>query len=161
MDNLRSQLQYYTDIGKAVNEAIIEEWVKQRHTLTGKLEAALREPDGVRVSQNGADWIVEGWGVYYWKFIEFGVTKEQIKWPFAKARIKGLTDYMRLKFGLGDKEARIAAYGVATKHKREGMPQPFATRTKYATNAMEAIQPTIENIIDIQIGQLIENEIQL
>lgn len=153
--------QNYTDIGKQINEAIIKEWTLQGHNLTGKFEAALREPDGVRVSQEGADWVVEGWGVHYWKFIEFGVLASQIKWPFAKARIKGLTDYMALKFGLGDKEARSAAFAVATKHKREGMPQPFATRTKYATNAMEAIQPTLENIIDIQIGQMIENEIKL
>jgi hypothetical protein len=151
----------YTEIGKQINEAIIREWILQGHKLTGKFEAALREPDGVRVSQQGTDWVVEGWGKDYWKYMEHGVTGDKIKWPFAKARIKGLTDYMRLKFGLGDKEARSAAYGVATKHKREGMPQPFTSRTGYVKNAFELAEPTISNLIDYQIGQLIENEIKL
>ena len=156
-----AELTYFTEIGRKINEAIIKEWQAQRHTLTGSLEASMREGDSVKVTQDGGNIIVEGYGRHYWKFINFGVTPQQIKWPFAKARILGLTGYLKLKLGLGDKEARGMAYAVATKHKREGMPQPFETRTKFVDKALENITPELDKILEQQIGIMIEKEIKL
>lgn len=146
-----------TECGKKINEAIIEDWIRQGHKLTSAFETALREPDGVRVEGD----TVEGWGREYWKYINFGVKPENIKWPFAGARIRGLTRYLKLRKGLNDKEARSMAYAVATKHKREGMPQPFSSRTKYVESAIDRIRPEVDKIIDLTIGEIMDKEIAI
>ena len=156
-----AEIDYFTEIGRKINEAIITEWQAQRHSLTGAFEKSMRENDSVKVSQENGLIIVEGYGRDYWKYINFGVLASAIKYPFAPARIKGLTGYLKLKIGLDDKKARGMAYAVATKHKREGMPQPFATRTKFVDNALDRIAPELDKIIEKQIGLIIDQNIQL
>lgn len=148
-------------IGENINEAIIKEWQAQGHPLTGGLEKSLRDPQSVKVTNDGNSVIIEATANHYWKYINFGVKKEQILKPFAPARIKGLTSYMMLRTGLPEKEAKRVAYAVAVKHKREGMPQPFATRTKYVDIAFEKITKEIDRIIDFEIGKKIDEEIKL
>ena len=151
----------WVEIGYKINEAIIKEWTAQGHSLTGSLEASLRSQDAVKVTENGNVVTIEATANHYWKYINSGVQASQIRKPFAPARIAGLTNYMMLRAGLPLKEARGAAYAVATKHKREGMPQPFATRTKYVDKAFENSLPEMERVLDIEIGKTIDEYAKL
>lgn len=151
----------YMELGRQINEKIGEKWKEQGHDLTGAFVKSLSEPGSVKVSTEEGLTVIEGYGRTYWKYINFGVLPADIKKPYAWPRIQGLTRYAELRMGLQGKEARSAAYAIATKHKRFGMPQPFASRTRFVEAALRDIEQVIDRAVDVMIGNEIEKQIQL
>ena len=97
-----------TAIESKLKELIADEWVKQGHNLTGAFEAGIQS----RRTDIGGDIVIEildtterGYG----KILDDGVRAEQIRHPYAPARIKGLTNYAELRLGLSGKQAISAA----------------------------------------------------
>lgn len=101
-------------LGEKVIEVLKKEFEQQGHSLNGALEESLE----AKPYDKG----VEIWGNHYGKYVDEGVTKAQIKSPYAPARIKGLTKYVLSRMGVGGAEGVAIAYAIATKHKEEGMP---------------------------------------
>jgi hypothetical protein len=106
-----------------LNEALIEEWRRQGHSLTGAWERSLQYTiintgDGISSSAQ-----MNGYGV----FINTGVGPGSIPYggPSTGAKqsryINGLIAFWKLR-GLSDAEAKRAAFATANKQKSEGMP---------------------------------------
>ena len=147
-----------TAIESKLKELIADEWIKQGHDLTGAFEAAIQSR---RTDSNG-DIVIEildtterGYG----KILDDGVRAEQIRHPYAPARIKGLTNYAQLRLGLSGKQAISAAYAIATKHKQEGMPLPSSRRfsvtgkrTQFVADATLEIDKLIKETISKTIS---------
>ena len=147
-----------TAIESKLIELIRDEWVKQGHDLTGTFEKSIqsrRTDADDSITIDILDTTQRGYG----KILDDGVRAEQIKHPYAPARIKGLTRYAELRLGLSGKQAVSVAYAIATKHKQEGMPLPSSVkysttgkRTQFVADATreidsllrEAIQRTIQ-----------------
>lgn len=135
------------DIATEILYTIAEEWKAQGHDLTGDFIKSLRfeitNGDTIKV-----------YGNHYGAILDAGVTPDQIKYPFAKKRIEGLTDYAKIRLGASDKDAISIAFAIATKHAREGMPLPSSKRfsktgkrTGFIEDAEKKFKPIIENII--------------
>lgn len=112
------------ELGEEINRKMVDQFALQGHKLTGKFEESLEVlPDGTGVS---------GIGNTYGIYVNIGVKPEQIKYPYARARIDGLTNFVKLRMGVDGKAAVGIAYAIATKHKDEGMPT--AKSYRYSSN---------------------------
>jgi len=139
-----------------------QEWRDQGHNLNGTFEKAIEYElqstgEGVKIV------ILDGTDRGYGKIIDDGVKPEQIKSPYAPARIKGLTSYVERRMGIMGKEAISIAYAIATKHKQEGMPLPstviYSTtgkRTAFVFDATGDIDKIIEQYIFAELEETID-----
>jgi hypothetical protein len=107
-------------LGEGVKARIIQEWQAQGHSLTGAFERSLT----YKHEGNTIEWR----GKYYGKFIEQGVTPQQIRFPFAKKRLEALKNYCMLRLNMPEAMAKKVAGAIAYKHSREGMPLPSTAR---------------------------------
>ena len=144
----------YDDIARKVIDLIADEWIKQGHDLTG----AFRERMQSEIVQsyestkiNIYDTTERGYGI----ILNRGVRPENIKYPFARARIAGLTRYFKLRKGLDDKEALSAAFATAAKHKKEGMPtkdsevfSQTGKRTQFVEDATKEIDEVVRELMN-------------
>ena len=141
----------FVHIGDEIIKYIGDEWQAQGHDLTGKFKDSLkyqikRDSDGVTVN------II---GEHYGAIINEGVTADEIKYPFAKQRILGLTQYAKQRMGASDKDAVSIAFAIATKHAREGMPLPSSRRyskTGERTKFIEAAEKKFKQIIEDNVN---------
>jgi hypothetical protein len=151
-----------TAIAEKVVELIQQEWAAQGHRLTGAFEERIT-----------FDFLVEGTDTIinfrdttdrrYGKIINAGVRPDQIRYPFARARIEGLINYAKMRMGASDKDAVSIAFAIATKHKQEGMPLPgterYSTtgkRTQFVEDATRELQPIIEQYMADAIREVIQ-----
>jgi hypothetical protein len=114
--------------------------------MTGAFEASLE----VLTEKSS----VSGIGELYGIFLNLGVKAEQIKHPFARARIAGLTRFAQIRMGVDEKAATGIAYAIATTHAREGMPTQGSykyskngKRTDMIDDAIEEAEPEIIGIL--------------
>jgi len=145
----------FVNIGQLIIKAIADEWTAQGHDLTEKFR------EGMRATVDGDDdkiiKIIDTTGSGYGKILDDGVKATQIKSPFAPPRIKGLTEYTKLRMGASDKDAISIAYAIAYKHSKEGMPLPSSKkysktgqRTKFVDAAKKKIDEIVKENIKIQ-----------
>jgi hypothetical protein len=152
-----------TAIAEAVVELIQLEWAAQGHRLTGAFEEKIT----FDFLKEGTDTIInfrDTTDRRYGKIINAGVRPENIRYPFARARIEGLTNYAKLRMGASDKDAVSIAFAIATKHKDKGMPHPdtvakYSTtgkRTQFVEDATRDLQPIIERYMADAIREVIQ-----
>ena len=141
----------FVHIGDEIIKYIGEEWQAQGHDLTGKFKDSLK----YKINR-GEDFVeLDVIGEHYGGIINEGVTADQIKYPFAKARILGLTNYAKLRMGASDKDAISIAFAIATKHARDGMPLPSSRRyskTGERTKFIEAAEKKFKQIIEENVN---------
>ena len=146
----------FVHIGDEIIKYIGDEWQAQGHDLTGKFKDSLK----YKINR-GEDFVeLDVIGEHYGGIINEGVTADQIKYPFAKARILGLTNYAKLRMGASDKDAISIAFAIATKHAREGMPLPSSRRyskTGERTKFIEAAEKKFKQIIEDNVNNNINN----
>ena len=146
----------FVHIGDEIIKYIGDEWQAQGHDLTGKFKDSLK----YKINR-GEDFVeLDVIGEHYGGIINEGVTADQIKYPFAKARILGLTNYAKLRMGASDKDAVSIAFAIATKHAREGMPLPSSRRyskTGERTKFIEAAEKKFKQIIEDNVNNNINN----
>jgi len=135
----------YKKVGELVNANLVKELEQQGHKMTGALEGSLEAiPDNAGVT---------GIGNLYGIFLNLGVKAEQIRHPYARARIEGLTKFAELRMGLSGKEAVGVAYAIATTHAREGMPTSgsfkYSKNGKRTDSIDDAIEASEAGIIEI------------
>ena len=117
-------------IGDYLRREIIAELIAQGHNLTGKLKDSIDE----EIKQTVDKIELVGSMELYGRFLDEGVMPDQIKSPFAPARILGLTNWVKIKFAVDAKKAKGIAFAIATVHKRVGMP---SRRGKFAPDKTE------------------------
>ena len=156
-------MQQLDNIAHSVIDLIAREWEAQGHNLSGKFMDSGME---YTVEQQGNDYTIRVFDVTgrgYGKILDEGVQASQIKYPYARARILGLTLYGMARLGLPEEEAVRFAFAVATKHKREGMPLPDTVRfsrtgkrTAFVADATVGIQEVVRR----ELGQFIKQAVQ-
>lgn len=106
---------------------IKKQYTMQGHTLTGNLVNSLRWEIETKDTKLTGKVYIADYGLY----VNNGVSAVNI--PFGKGGggkskyIQGLIRFFLLR-GLGDKEAKGAAFATARKHKKEGMPTKASSR---------------------------------
>ena len=112
-------MEVLKELGEKIIEVLIKEFEQQGHSLNGALEESLE----AKPYDRG----VEIWGNHYGKYVDEGVTADRI--PYSRGSgagkskyIKGLTDYVLSRMGIGGAEGLAIAFAIANKHKQEGMP---------------------------------------
>lgn len=145
----------FENISKQIIKEIAEEWNAQGHDLNGKFRKGMRH----RITQDGDITkieIIDTTDSSYGKILDDGVAASQIKFPFAPARIKGLTLYAKLRMGASDKDAVSIAYAIATKHAKEGMPLPgtrIYSKTGERTKFVEGAKARIKLILEKKLSE--------
>lgn len=141
----------FRKIGELVNKNLVDQHVLQGHRMTGAFEDSLE----VITDSNSVSGIGNRYGIY----LNVGVKPSEIKHPFARARIDGLTRFVEYRMGLSGKEAVSVAYAIATTHKREGMPTSgsyaYSDNGKRTDFIDDAIALSEEKIIDILFTEFV------
>ena len=147
----------YDDIAADVKELIINEWIAQGHYMTGEFAAKLTH--NVRKSGNVVEIdIIDGTSRGYGKIIEYGVKSKQIRYPYARARIEGLTRFV-ISRGIASGALAVSiAYAIATTHKREGMPSLASvkySKTGKRIEYVKDVEKDIEAVLRKRLGYAI------
>lgn len=139
----------YRKIGEAVNANIVKQMEAQGHTMTGAFEQSLE----VLTDEKGVSGVGNTYGIY----LNLGVKASEIKYPYARARIDGLTKFAQFRMGVDEKTGRSIAFAIATKHAREGMPTQGSYRYSKNGKRTDMIDDAIEQA-DEEIQQIIFDE---
>jgi len=145
----------YQRVGNEINAKLVDEFALQGHHMTGAFEESLELlPDDTGVTTMG-----NTYGIY----LNIGVKAEQIKYPYAKARINGLARFVQFRKGIGGKEGLSIAFAIATVQAKEGMPtkgsyqySSTGKRTDYIDEAIEKVD--IEQIIFDEFVSVIDTQ---
>lgn len=146
-------------ISDVVIKAIREQWVIAGHKLTNAFEESLRP----EVTQDGADVTkIEIYGRAYGVYMSRGVKAENIRYPFAPARIKGIKSWVQMRLGIADeREASSMAYAIATTHGREGMPiRDGQLGSRFLLKTKERHQAEISKAVKKHFDLIIQKTIQ-
>lgn len=152
-------MEFLKTIGEKVNKLLIEEWELQGHKMNeSKFERELE----AEVYSEGNTKGVRGLGVGYARFVNQGVSKSQIKYPYAKARIEGLTKYVLNRMGIGGAQGVSIAFAIANKHKKEGMPTDSSKkysktgkRTEFIEEAFKKGEKEIDEIVEGELSNYV------
>lgn len=146
---------------RVIVEAVAAEWKAQGHNLTGnavdQIEVVVRD---LVFGYTGLDVMV----VDYMAINNQGVKAKKIPYKRGSGAkeseyIKGLIDYAKKRFVVGDKEAKQIAFAIATRHKREGMPTKASARfssTGKRTGFFEVVIAGIEE----RLAKIIEESVE-
>lgn len=139
----------YKAVGELINSKMVEQLAEQGHRMTGALDASIE----VITDNNGVSGVGEKYGI----FVNLGVKSEQIKHPYARARIDGLTRFAQIRMGVDEKAGRSIAFAIATAHARDGMPTQGSYRYSNNGKRTDSIDDAIElaepEIIDILFNE--------
>jgi hypothetical protein len=138
--------------GAELRKAIERRVRDQGHHLTGRLATEIDE----KIETDGTLTSLVGTMVDYARNVEYGVPADRI--PFSPGSgagrslyIEALTRYAELR---GMTNPRSAAFAIAMKHKREGMPTAASSRfsqdgnrTGFLARAIEESKPDVERVI--------------
>lgn len=151
-------LQRIADLAK---EAVIIAWRAQGHELTGK--AAQELETRITETANGVN--IDGFVIDYMILNNTGVIASRIPYsPGSGAGrskyIDGLINYVKLRMGKSDKEAKSIAFAIASKHKREGMPTKASARfsstgkrTGFIDEALDGKEAEFAELIELAISE--------
>lgn len=129
---------------------------RQGHRLTGDLINSVENRLHEVLDSLG----IEGRVLSYGRFMETGVTKENI--PFSgtggggKSKyITGLINWAQIKFGLSALKAKGAAFAIAKNHLKSGMPSRGKAFTGFITKALaNRVEQITKDLFEANGGQL-------
>lgn len=110
---------------KQLTKVIIKEFVNQGHSLTGAFEQSIKF-NTILDDESLTEQVLVN---FYGSFLDRGVKASNIPYERGSgagksAYIDALTRYASLRMGLSGKQAKSAAFAIATNHKKHGMPSP-------------------------------------
>ena len=161
--------QYISQIVEIVKKAVIFEWTRQGHRLTGKFEQTIEE----RITNMKDGVIIEGYIQDYAALLNRGVSASRIPYQRGSGRktsqyIQGLVRYALQRMTNSRQEAERIAFAIASKHKKEGMPTKSSRRfsktnkrTGFIDDALESVQDRIDIIIRIAVESTFDRIIQI
>ena len=154
-------------LGEYLRNRLGQELLAQGHRLTGELISSLEYK--IQTTANGLtlDFFASEYGTY----LNTGVPASRI--PYTPGRrgggggtsayIQGLIRYTQRRMGLRGKEAVSAAFAIARKHKREGMPTRASfrfssnnRRTGWVDIILEQDEQKINDIVQDWVGRELE-----
>ena len=148
--------------------AVIIEWRRQGHELTGKAASSIEE----KVVQSAGNTRIEFYIEDYMANINQGVPASRIPYspgsgaPPSKY-IQGLARYARLRFGADRKEAERIAFAIARTHLREGLPSAGSKRfsstgrrTGFIEQGLEGEEEKIGALIEVAVEKTFETLIE-
>ncbi len=125
-------------LGEEINTKMVDQFALQGHKMTGAFEESLEVlPDDTGVT---------GMGNTYGIYVNIGVKASEIKYPYARARINGLANFVKFRMGIDGKEGVSIAYAIATKHKQEGMPTQGSYQYSNNGKRTDFIDDAIEQV---------------
>lgn len=157
--------QLGTVLGEYLRNRLGQELLAQGHRLTSELISSIEYK--VQTSANGLtlDFFASEYGTY----LNTGVPANRI--PYSPGRrgggtsayIQGLIRYTQRRMGLRGKDAVSAAFAIARKHKREGMPTRASfqfsgngRRTGWVDIILEQDEQKINTIVQEWVGRELE-----
>jgi hypothetical protein len=118
-----------SELERFLKKELLRSWIAQGHFINGKI---VKEADFV-VKESLAELEISILMFPYGAFIERGVTADEI--PYSgpggggKSKyIQALIGYAKKRMSLPDAQAKSAAFAIATKQKKEGMPTRASQR---------------------------------
>ncbi len=126
-------------LGEEINTKLVDQFVLQGHKMTGAFEGSLEVlPDDTGVT---------GMGNTYGIYVNIGVKADRMKFPFAKARIAGLTRFVEFRKGISGKPAEQIAKAIIGAWLRDG-GMPTKASSKYSDNGKRTdfIDDAIEQV---------------
>lgn len=161
--------QLIQQIADTATTAVVIEWKRQGHELTGKAAQSIEEQVTQTANGTRIDFYIQD----YMARINEGVPSNRIPYsPGSGARsskyIQGLTRYARLRFGANRKEAERIAFAIARAHLREGLPSlrskrysSTGRRTGFIEQGLEGeeekITALIERAVEETLRALVES----
>ena len=146
-------------IGQLIVRAIQNQFALQGHRLTGKLNASIEDIVTLTVTGAKIQIVMLDYGIIQ----NNGVAASRIPYnPAARTGagksqyIEGLKNFARLRFGLSGKDALSAAFAIAKKQAREGIPTRGSFRFSKTGRRTGAIEAALEDV-DAQITKLSED----
>lgn len=127
-------------LDQQLSQNLKKELRDQGHYLTGALEQSVQSrfvsnSDGVTLEMVALDYIND---------LETGIPGNQIDVTDA-SYIEGLARYAKLRFGLkSDRQALRAAFRIAAKHRKEGMPTRNSYQFSSTGERTEAVQTSYD-----------------
>lgn len=147
-------------IADTAKMAVVIEWRRQGHELTGKAAQSIEE----QVTQTATGTRIDFYIQDYMANINQGVPSNRIPYtpgsgaPPSKY-IQGLTRYARLRFGANRKEAERIAFAIARTHLREGLPSEKSKRFSSTGRRTGFIEQGLEGEEE-KISVLIERAVE-
>jgi hypothetical protein len=151
-------IQKIADLAK---EAVILAWKAQGHDLTGN--AVQQMETQIIMTAEGA--VINGLVVDYMIPTNTGVTAARIPYTPGSGRktskyIDGLINYVKLRMGKSDKEAKGIAFAIASRHKKEGMPTKASAkfsstgkRTGFIDEALSGKEQQFAEMIELAVAE--------
>lgn len=148
--------------------AVVVEWRRQGHELTGKAAQSIEERVTTRAGATRIEFYIED----YMARISEGVPANRIPYsPGSGAAsskyIQGLTRYARLRFGASRKEAERIAFAIARTHLREGLPslgsKRFSStgrRTGFIETALDDEEERLAALIETAVEKTFETLVE-
>lgn len=142
-----------------VSDIILQNWKAGGHSLTGSFENDLRK----EITQLSNKVVGEILLNKYYIYVNEGVAPENIPYTEGSGAdhsdyIAGLQLFFQLRAGLSQKEALGAAFGLAKKHKKFGMPLD-KSRLGFFTRSMQQADNIAERAITALFASVINNAI--
>ena len=150
----------YLGAERLISQIIRKESADQGHTLTGAMEESL----DASVSRKGRADIMEGFAVFYTKFVNEGLPASSASY----AQAPFLIEYFKQR-GLQETEARAAAFATIKTWMKEGMPTQASkrfsstgSRTNMVKNAIVGSEDRIDeymtNSFDFMVDEMYHRE---
>jgi len=140
--------------------AVVIEWRRQGHELTGKAARSIEEQVRHTATGTRIDFLIQD----YMSNINQGIPSARI--PFSPGSgaasskyIQGLTRYAKMRFGANRKEAEKIAFAIARTHLRQGMPSAKSKRFSKTGRRTGFIEQGLNEKED-ELGRLIENAVE-
>ena len=143
----------YTQIADRVLARVLEEWRNQGHDLTKKVESTAKST----IEQTIGFVRITGELEYYARFVNTGVPASKIPYSPPSGRggtskyIEGLIAYATAR---GMDNPKSAAFAIANKHLKEGMPtsgskkySSTGNRTNFVEDAFKEILPELNQLV--------------
>jgi hypothetical protein len=155
-------------LGEYLRTRLGQELLQQGHRLTGELISSIEYK--IQTTANGLT--LDFFASEYGSFLNTGVPAARI--PYTPGRrggksggtsayIQGLIRYVQRRMGLRGKEGISAAFAIARKHKKEGMPTAASyrfssnsRRTGWVDIILEQNEQKINDIVQDWVGSELE-----
>lgn len=149
-------------IGAIIVRAIQRQFTLQGHRLTGKLNSSIEDIVTLTVTGAKIQIVMLDYGIIQNR----GVSASRIPYDPTKRTgaktskyIEGLKNFARLRFGLSGKEALSAAFAIAKKQAKQGMPTKGSFRFSKTGKRTGAIDAALEDV-DSKITSLTEQYLE-
>lgn len=146
-------------LNKTIMADILKEWRLQGHYLSGNTEKLSEHREFIEVGRI----ILEGYAPGHAEVLEEGVDAENIPYNSSvrtgaktSQYIQALKNYSMQRFGLNEKDALGAAFAIAKKHEKEGMPSQGSNRFSSSGERRKAILTTFIQNEDKYFNQMDE-----